>query len=156
MPLWHIHTCKNECRDTMHTAHGMCFSPLSTHCSLIMDVQFSFTKKFQWEKEDFIKIKSLLVLLLLELLQQSHLCSTDCQVTVCDTGERKECQGKAGGRTNKPIPHLCFHLSLLPVEQIGALHCYWEQREKHRQVTVDKERQMSGRERTRQWQNRKK
>lgn len=84
-------------------------------------------KKFQWEREDFIKIKSLLVLLLLELLQQSHLCWADCQVTVCDTGGegKKKASGEGWGLwgrgcINKPTPHSCFHPSLLSVEQIGV------------------------------------
>lgn len=44
------------------------------------------------KREDFKKI-SLLVLLLPELLQQSHLCRADCQVTACDTGERTGVRG---------------------------------------------------------------
>lgn len=32
-------------------------------------------------------------------------------------------------RTNKPIPHSCFHLSLLPVEQIGVCYIVIENKE---------------------------
>lgn len=49
-------------------------------------------KKIEMKREDFKKI-SLLVLLLPELLQQSHLCRADCQVTACDTGERTGVRG---------------------------------------------------------------
>lgn len=162
MPLWHthIHTYMQKSMRE-HNAHLTQYphvlstkkKTFSTLCSLIMDVQFSLKKKkMKWKREGFMQIKSLLVLLLLELLQQSHLCWADCQVTVCDTGGKKKCRG-GGLRVVRQTTHQQANSSLVFSSVFIAsranwsvLYCYWEQREKHRQVREDKERQMRGSE----------
>lgn len=136
MPLWHRHThAKNTYRNTMHTSHNtlMCFSSpkKEKENTLFPDngcsIYFNKKKKFKWEREDFIKIKSLLVLLLLELLQQSHLCWADCQ------GERKSVRGElrvVRQRTHQPAILSLMFSSVFIASRTnwGALYCYWEQR----------------------------
>lgn len=99
------------------------------------------------------------MLLLLEWPQQSHLCWADCQLTVCDTGESRSVRG--GLRVVRQTTHQQANSSLMFSSVFiasranwSALHCYWEQREKHKK---EKTREIDERQKEkRQWQNSKK